>query len=445
MSDVDNINCSLGCAWRFAIVDGVRLDIEDAQRAQHGSCPLCGSRLVAKKGDIRAHHWCHIDKNNQCDDWYQPKGRWHLYWQNKFPEEMQEVVIQRDSLKHIADIKTNMGIVLEVQYSPMTAAEARKRECFYDTMMWIVSMTRDEHDRNFLEEFEKHKNRLSQANQSLWSLENQFEKILPSAWVNSQRFLWLDCYGTMLNPESDEDLICIVPKVNDDAFRICARVNRDKFISMCFDGSILEFERELKEIRDAYNDPHRKREQDKRAWIKSRKDAHKKWEEYRAKDLADQEERKRKLKEDSCEEIFSDEVSKKTVDFLNFRYREEFRVGSDFNWNENLITKTVCLEISWIELWALSRKYIFSIFCSDDSITGLCEVKLCFKPNYTSEDYQKDYEWLSQIVDGATIKNLPKYEDLIPYKGKCIRVGLMQPDSVAGKVVFHNLRLPKKI
>lgn len=442
MPDIDNINSTLGCVWRFAIVNGVRLDIEDAQRAQHGSCPLCGSRLVAKKGPQKAHHWCHIGKNNLCDDWYQPKGPWHLYWQNKFPKEMQEVIIQKDSLKHIADIKTNMGIVLEVQYSPMTASEARKREEFYGTMMWVVSMAERERHRNFLEEFEKQKKRLCQTNQSLWSLKKEFEKVLPSAWVSSNKFIWLDCHGTMLNPESDEDLICIAPKVKDDAFRICAQVNRDKFVSMCFDGSILEFERELRERRDAYNAPHRKREQERQALIQRRKDANKEWEEYRAKDLADQEERKRKLKEDFGEEIFSDEECKKTVNFGNLRYKEELRVRRDFNWNENLITKTVCLEISWIELWALSEGLIFSISYKGELIKELCRIQLCLKRDYALNDYLKDCELLQLVVPNNALYKLPKYDDLRPYAGRCLRKGLVQPDVIEGRIVFNKLERP---
>lgn len=442
MPDIDNINSTLGCVLRFAIVDGVRLDIEDAQRAQHGTCPLCRSELVAKKGDIRTHHWSHIGGCSQCDDWFQPKGPWHLYWQKKFPQNMQEVLVEKDSVKHFADIKTKSGIVVEVQYSPMSAAEARKRECFYGSMTWVIAMTRDGRHSKFLEEFKNAKKLLSHDDESFCSFGIEMEKIIPSEWVSSNKFVWLDCYGTMLNPESDEDLICIVPKVKDDAFRICAQVNRDKFVSMCFDGSILEFERELRERRDAYNAPHRKREQERQALIQRRKDANKEWEEYRAKDLADQEERKRKLKEGFGEEIFSDEECKKTVNFGNLRYKEELRVRRDFNWNENLITKTVCLEISWIELWALSEGLIFSVSYKGELIKELCRIQLCLKRDYALNDYLKDYELLQLVVPNNALYKLPKYDDLRPYAGRCLRKGLVQPDVIEGRIVFNKLERP---
>ena len=105
------------CKWRYAIVDGIKTDIRDAKRYQHGVCPMCGDELIARKGEIRAHHWCHA--RGKCDAWYQPKGPWHVYWQSKFPVEMQEVPVSKliggVSVKHIADIRTDRGLVIEVQ------------------------------------------------------------------------------------------------------------------------------------------------------------------------------------------------------------------------------------------------------------------------------------------------------------------------------------------
>ena len=40
--------------------------------------------------------------------------------------------------KHIADVKTPGGFVVEVQHSPISEKEARSRESFYREMIWIV-------------------------------------------------------------------------------------------------------------------------------------------------------------------------------------------------------------------------------------------------------------------------------------------------------------------
>ncbi len=62
-------------------------------------------------------------------------------WKGYFPENNQEVV-QFDSVtgeKHVADVKTDNGMVIELQNSPMDADELRSREDFYGEMIWIVN------------------------------------------------------------------------------------------------------------------------------------------------------------------------------------------------------------------------------------------------------------------------------------------------------------------
>ena len=44
--------------------------------------------------------------------------------------------------KHIADVKTKDGIVVELQNSPMDLDEMRSREKFYGRMVWIVNSTK---------------------------------------------------------------------------------------------------------------------------------------------------------------------------------------------------------------------------------------------------------------------------------------------------------------
>ena len=40
--------------------------------------------------------------------------------------------------KHIADVKTRTGIIIEFQHSPMNIKEQYSREQFYKNMIWIV-------------------------------------------------------------------------------------------------------------------------------------------------------------------------------------------------------------------------------------------------------------------------------------------------------------------
>lgn len=44
------------CKWRYAIVDGIKTDIVDAEMGVHGICPLCKSEITPRKGQIRFAH-----------------------------------------------------------------------------------------------------------------------------------------------------------------------------------------------------------------------------------------------------------------------------------------------------------------------------------------------------------------------------------------------------
>lgn len=122
---------------KYSLVDGV---LKEPFKKGQGFCPCCNSETIAKCGNSKLHHWAHKVLNN-CDKWWESETQWHRDWKNFFPKEWQEV-IHFDNItneKHIADIKTNNGLVIELQNSPMNYEELNSRELFYDNMIWIVN------------------------------------------------------------------------------------------------------------------------------------------------------------------------------------------------------------------------------------------------------------------------------------------------------------------
>lgn len=120
---------------QFALVNGQR---REAQRGAAGTCPDCGSAMVAKCGPRVIHHWAHASRRN-CDPWWENETDWHREWKNCFPEECREVShAAPDGEIHRADIKTPTGIVIEVQHSTMTDDERESRESFYRNLVWIL-------------------------------------------------------------------------------------------------------------------------------------------------------------------------------------------------------------------------------------------------------------------------------------------------------------------
>ena len=111
-------------------------DIECQRReAQPGlsaaTCPSCGAAVIAKYGDHRVWHWAHRGVR-VCDPWWEPETEWHRAWKNEFPADWQEAVhFAQSGEKHVADVKTQSGMVLEFQHSFLKAEERAARESFY--------------------------------------------------------------------------------------------------------------------------------------------------------------------------------------------------------------------------------------------------------------------------------------------------------------------------
>ncbi|KTT25448.1 MULTISPECIES: competence protein CoiA [Pseudomonas] len=130
---------------RFANVDGTR---SEAQPKLRGICRGCGEEVIAKCGKHVVWHWAHRSLAN-CDRWWEAETEWHRAWKNRFPVEWQETILHDSASgeKHIADVKTAHGVVVEFQRSSIDPAEVKLREQFYQRMVWVIDGTRNELDQ----------------------------------------------------------------------------------------------------------------------------------------------------------------------------------------------------------------------------------------------------------------------------------------------------------
>jgi competence CoiA-like predicted nuclease len=103
-----------------------------------GYCPVCKTRMIPRCGSKRKWHWSHKPKVT-CDHWWENETPWHRQWKEKVPEEFREIVIEKDGVKHIADIQFSSGVVVELQNSRLSFAEKGEREKFYQKMYWILN------------------------------------------------------------------------------------------------------------------------------------------------------------------------------------------------------------------------------------------------------------------------------------------------------------------
>ncbi|RVD56165.1 competence protein [Mesorhizobium sp. M2D.F.Ca.ET.185.01.1.1] len=212
---------------RFALVNDER---SEAAPQLLGCCLGCSQPMIAKCGTQRVWHWAHRSNRN-CDTWWEPETLWHRDWKNQFPSEWQEI-IQRDEKgeKHVADVMTANGQVIEFQHSHLPAQERAAREAFYRNMIWIVDGMRLKNDRKrFL------------AGGSLFSapfakglfLTRSPESCLPAVWLNCTKPVLFDFEGFAapdgLPPEIQGKLWCLLPG-RIDGQAVLAAVSRSWFI-----------------------------------------------------------------------------------------------------------------------------------------------------------------------------------------------------------------------
>ena len=137
--------------------DQKRISINQAVQGDTFFCPICLERMFVKAGTERASHFAHYPNCNCNDSWngQYDMSDWHFVWQNMFPPENQEVVVQWDEIRHRADVLIDRTVV-EFQHSPLSSGKFNDRNVFYHSnigykVVWLYDM-RDEYENNQMTE-----------------------------------------------------------------------------------------------------------------------------------------------------------------------------------------------------------------------------------------------------------------------------------------------------
>lgn len=165
---------------KYAIINGTKAE---ATKGIKGTCPSCGSELMAKCGEYKINHWAHKGIRN-CDPWWEPETEWHRNWKNNYPAEWQEISLfdEQTGEKHISDVRTIHNLTIEFQHSAIKPEERISREKFYKNMVWVVDGTRLKRDYpRFLE---------GTKNFKKTNIQNAFfvnfpDEVFPTGWLGS--------------------------------------------------------------------------------------------------------------------------------------------------------------------------------------------------------------------------------------------------------------------
>jgi competence protein CoiA len=218
---------------RFALHNNKLIE---AQQGLKGICRGCGEPTISKCGTIKVHHWAH-QKAKMCDSWWEPETEWHRSWKNSFPAEWQEVFLPdiETGEKHIADIKSKWGLVIEFQHSHLKPEERTARENFYRDMIWVVDGARLRHDYS---RFIKGQKQLQSTEKP--GIYNVYDpaKCLPSAWLNSSVPVIFDFQNAQpvdYALDLREPLHCLFP-VRKGRWVTLVQIPRDSFINNMISG-----------------------------------------------------------------------------------------------------------------------------------------------------------------------------------------------------------------
>jgi hypothetical protein len=230
---------------KFALVCGKRTE---AIKGAQGICPGCGSGLVARCGTIKVNHWAHKGNRN-CDPWWEPETEWHRSWKNNFPAEWQEIVLhdEHTNEKHIADVRTSYGFVIEFQHSHIDPEERTSRENFYKNMVWIVDGTRLKRD---YPRFLKGKSNFRKSEKKGYFFVSFLEECFPSYWLGSSVPVIFDFRGIELISDLKDlrnSIYCLFPKKNNGE-TILAVMLPEAFINITNDGKLLTWIRNMMDI-----------------------------------------------------------------------------------------------------------------------------------------------------------------------------------------------------
>ncbi len=192
----------------FALINNERAD---ATPGLKGLCPNCSQNVTSKCGSRRIWHWAHVSKQ-ACDSWWE-ETLWHRTWKSLFPIGWQEVILfdTQSGERHIADIRTSKGLVIELQHSPLASEERVSREKFYNNMVWVVDAS---HRKNDYKRFIKNFPRFFKTHKPGMFLVPSPEKSFPLDWVQSAKPVFFDFRGTdaPVPPDNGRELLwCLLP------------------------------------------------------------------------------------------------------------------------------------------------------------------------------------------------------------------------------------------
>lgn len=209
---------------KFAILNGLRVGPE--KRLAGAICPICKQPVFARCGEIRLPHWAHKSVID-CDPWKENETQWHRDWKDLF-DDMQEQVHENGGVRHLADVKTPDGTIVEFRHGVINDEGKRTRAAFFGRrMLWVVDCV---NRPNALARFRDNRHTLLREHIPGYEVFSTEEpgKCFPRSWVNCNRFVIFD-FGEI-------DVWCLFPRNEDKDRAVFMCLKKGDFVAAVKDG-----------------------------------------------------------------------------------------------------------------------------------------------------------------------------------------------------------------
>lgn len=212
---------------KFALIDDIK---QEAMPGMQGVCPVCGAQCIAKCGERNRHHWAHKSKKN-CDHWWEIETAWHRNWKDKFPKEWQEVIDYdlETGEKHVADVRTDTGLVIEFQHSAIKPEEQKAREKFHKAMIWVVNVV-GKREKKLFDEYPKNPNEIFL----------RYELDIPQKWYSSKVPVLFDL-DNLDDGMSTDSLYCMLPQAIGYWRKRFLIITKQDFVHKANNGELKDF------------------------------------------------------------------------------------------------------------------------------------------------------------------------------------------------------------
>ena len=242
----------------FALLNGIR--VEPEKGLQGAVCPICKQPVRARCGEVRVKHWAHKSVID-CDSWKEPETTWHREWKNRFGN-LQEQMHEKDGVRHMADVKTADGTIVEFRHGTMDMEGLRTREAFFgELMFWVADCTAESRKLRFYDNLSYARRLDVCSNETeVWSISDP-ERVFPRSWTESRRFVFFD-FGEPL-------LWCLFPRNEKARWGVFMRVSKNDFVAIVKNGHA-KFREQCVGIWRQVNDLRRKAQIQNHACFKPR-------------------------------------------------------------------------------------------------------------------------------------------------------------------------------